>query len=195
MMHIKGVIFDLDGTLVKSSLDFQKIRRDIGCPAEQDLLEYVANLRPSQQQHAEAIILQHEQLDAQSSHWIEGAENFVQQLMARRLPLAIVTRNSAKATAQKCQRNNIPIELIMTREHAPAKPDPQALLNIAAHWQLPPTQVIYIGDYRYDVEAAQRAKMRSCLYTPNQRPDYANQADLCFSCYPSLWNQLQDFWG
>lgn len=35
MQHIKGIIFDLDGTLVSSSLDFNAIRRDIGCPPQQ----------------------------------------------------------------------------------------------------------------------------------------------------------------
>lgn len=35
---IKGVIFDLDGTLVSSELNFSLIKAQVGCPADQDLL-------------------------------------------------------------------------------------------------------------------------------------------------------------
>ena len=38
---IKGVIFDLDGTLVESSLNFTRMRADIGCPQDEDILTFV----------------------------------------------------------------------------------------------------------------------------------------------------------
>ena len=31
--NIRGVIFDLDGTLVSSELDFSLIKAQVGCPA------------------------------------------------------------------------------------------------------------------------------------------------------------------
>ena len=63
---IFGVIFDLDGTLVSSELDFSLIKAQIGCPCEQDLLGFIAQL-PSAYMREEAmnIVHQHELLDAQ----------------------------------------------------------------------------------------------------------------------------------
>jgi beta-phosphoglucomutase-like phosphatase (HAD superfamily) len=36
------VIFDMDGTLVDSPLDFDAMRREIGCPPNRGLLEHIA---------------------------------------------------------------------------------------------------------------------------------------------------------
>jgi len=52
---------------------------------------------------------------------------------------------------------------VLTRECAPAKPDPTALLMIAEQWQIAPTQCLYVGDYIYDQLAAEKAGMRWVL--------------------------------
>ena len=39
--EIKGVIFDLDNTLVSSSLDFKTLKQSIGCCSDEDILEFV----------------------------------------------------------------------------------------------------------------------------------------------------------
>lgn len=94
-----------------------------------------------------------------------GAENFVQQARAKKLPLAIVTRNCKAATNTKINKNKIDIELVVTREDAPPKPNPSALLQIAEQWQLPCEELAYIGDYKYDIFAAHNANMQAWLYT------------------------------
>ena len=40
-MSLRGIIFDMDGTLVDSGLDFDAIRRDIGLPERHPILEGV----------------------------------------------------------------------------------------------------------------------------------------------------------
>jgi len=190
MQNVDAIIFDLDGTLIQSSLDFKAIRQDIKCPGNQDLLQFVANLPLHEQQLAHDIISIHERRDAEESVWIKGAKEFVFQLIEHQVPLAIVTRNSRMATDLKCQRNDVPIELILTREDAPAKPDPSALLSIANTWTSKPERIAYIGDYLYDVQAANRANMLSCLYVPAGSPEYASQATIVFRDFQELWNKL-----
>ncbi|MFT6928369.1 MAG: phosphoglycolate phosphatase-like HAD superfamily hydrolase, partial [Psychromonas sp.] len=58
MNNIKGFIFDLDGTLVTSSLDFLAIKAEIGCPVDIDALVYIAQL-PTQQQRQETMEIIH----------------------------------------------------------------------------------------------------------------------------------------
>jgi phosphoglycolate phosphatase-like HAD superfamily hydrolase len=43
-MPIRGVVFDLDGTLVSQELDFEAIRREIGLPTGTPLLEALRQL-------------------------------------------------------------------------------------------------------------------------------------------------------
>lgn len=182
MNHIRGIIFDLDGTLVTSSLDFLAIKAEIGCPLDQDALVYISQL-PSESQQAEAmnIIHYHEMLDAESCDWIPGAQGFVRACAERQLPMAIVTRNSQRSSMVKIAKNNIPIELLLTRENAKPKPDPSALLDISTKFQLPVTELVMVGDYKYDLQAGRNAAMTSCLVNFDVLPDYAHLADYHFA--------------
>jgi len=55
-MGLKLVIFDLDGTLLDSPLDFDAIRCEIGLPDGQPILEALEGLPPPERARAEAVI-------------------------------------------------------------------------------------------------------------------------------------------
>lgn len=180
---MKGFIFDLDNTLLTSTLNFRLLREVIKCPPGSDILRFISTLTKDQQVHASQLVYQFEIQDAQSAKWINGAQKLVELLASKQLPLAIVTRNCRAAAQLKMQRNQLNISTLLTRDDAPAKPDPSALLSIAKRWQLAPKDLAYVGDYVYDVQAANRSGMMSCLYTAQQNPvpAYAHQADWVFS--------------
>lgn len=175
---IHGVIFDLDGTLVSSELDFSLIKAQIGCPDNEDLLDFIAQLpSPYMREEAMNIVHQHELLDAQHATLLPGVSEAISLLNDRNIPMAIVTRNFDKAAALKLKNNPLPISTVLTRSDAPAKPDPSALNAIATLWNISADNLLYVGDYLYDIQAAHNANMRACLYAPNETPPYADQAD------------------
>jgi len=191
---IKGVIFDLDGTLVSSELNFSLIKAQVGCPAEQDLLDYIEQLpSPYMREEAMNIVHQHELLDAQSAKLLPGVVEAVKALQAKNIPMAIVTRNFDKAATLKLQNNPLPIETVLTRTDAPAKPDPSALLTVATQWEMPVDNVIYVGDYLYDIQAARNANMRACLYAPDVTPGYAEQADFVIHAFDELVSLVESY--
>lgn len=165
--HFLGVIFDLDNTLVSCSLDFTEMKQEIGCPSDQDILTFIETLTDSQRESAELTIFAHEMLDAESSVWMPGARAAIDQLVRLSIPLAIVTRNCRAVAEIKIKQNAIPIATVLTREDAKPKPDPEALLLIAEQWKVDPVNVAYVGDFIYDIEAAQRANMAPIYYQPN----------------------------
>ena len=161
---IQGVIFDLDGTLVESRLDFAKMREEVGCPPADDILGFVDTLTCERSQaRARDLILQHELNDARTSRWLPNGKAMVEKAQNARLPMAIVTRNCRQATAVKMKNNAIPIDIVLTREDAPPKPDPTALLMVANQWGLPPEKCLYVGDFIYDRHAAENAGMQWLL--------------------------------
>ena len=191
---IQGVIFDLDGTLVSSELDFSLIKAQIGCPCEQDLLDYIAQLpSPYMREEAMNIVHQHELQDAQFATILPGVTEAVNALKVKNIPMAIVTRNFDKAAAIKLQNNPLPIETVLTRSDAPAKPDPSALNAIATLWNIHASNLLYVGDFLYDIQAAHNANMRACLYAPNAVPIYADQADYVLREFTELVTLVESY--
>jgi len=180
LQNIRALVFDLDGTLVTSVLDFNVIRAEIGCPEDVDVLSYVDQLTPAQKAEAEAIIHRHEVNDAEQSEWLPGAKEFVEACRTEEIPLAILTRNSDFSSRIKISRNQIPIPYLLTRENSKPKPDPGALQDIARSFKLAPEQVLMVGDYKYDLQAGRNAQMPTCLIHYEGTPDYLHLADFKF---------------
>lgn len=164
--RLKAVIFDLDGTLVDSRLDFAAMREETGAPDDIGLLEFVDTLRSASDRRAVMeTIHRHEMAGANAATWISGAEAVLHTLYDRQVPIGIVTRNSRSVAMRTMQRLQMPPIPLMAREDAAPKPNPEALLAMASQWRIEAKQCAYIGDYHYDTEAAERAGMLPLLYT------------------------------
>ncbi|QIA65865.1 HAD-IA family hydrolase [Vibrio astriarenae] len=177
---IKAVVFDLDNTLVSSSLNFTSIRHDIGCPQDHDLLEFADNLSCDKQKSSvHQTIVAHEMSDAQNAEVMEGCHELLTHLAQHNLYTGIVTRNCIEAATLKIHRLKLSVNELICREHFPPKPAPDSLLALADLWSLNPSHILYVGDYIYDIQAANNANMPSCLITHHQPTDYQHLATVC----------------
>ena len=164
-LSLRALIFDLDGTLVDSRLDFAAMRSEIGAPEGIGLLEYIDGLpSPDDRDRAMDVVHRHELAGARAATWMPGAREALVALVERGLPLGIVTRNSGEAARLTMERLQIPSIPLKAREDAAPKPDPEALLMLTREWRLAPSHCAYVGDFRYDIEAAERAGMQPILY-------------------------------
>lgn len=176
---IKAVVFDLDGTLVDSRLDFSELRRRLGWPEHSLILEHLASLScASEKQKAEQIIIDFELEGARNASWMPNAEQLLQRLQQQNMPMAILTRNMRQATELCIKALNIPIELVLTRDDAPAKPQPEGLWLIAERLAVAPDEILYVGDYLFDIQTARNAGSWCCLFRYGDNHIYAQQADL-----------------
>ncbi|WP_341664651.1 HAD-IA family hydrolase [Vibrio sp.] len=176
---IKAIVFDLDNTLVSSSLDFNWLRSQIGCPKEVDLLTFIEQLNCSQSATvANQIILDHELDDANHSTPMQGCHDLLSFIEKHRLHTAIITRNCLEASLRKVEHNKLNISRIISREHFPPKPAPDSLLSLADEWGLDSHQVLYVGDYVYDLQAASNASMPSCLVTHGHSNTFSHHASV-----------------
>ncbi len=184
----QGIIFDLDGTLVDSKLDFADLCRQLGWPAETPILEHLATLPADSADYlrAEQIIREFEMAGAAKADWLPGAEELLHTLIQRQVPMAILTRNMREATVYCCQTLGIPIELIVTREDCQPKPDPSGLHQIAQAWQKSCDELLFIGDYLFDLQTARNAGMPSCLYLNEHNHHFKVMADFVIADFAEL---------
>lgn len=172
------MIFDLDGTLVDSGLDFDAIRRDMGLPAGMPILETLDQMPAgSEKDRMLEVLHQHELNGAARATMYDGVHEFLEWLDERGICRAVLTRNSRESTRIVLDRLGLHFELALTREDAPPKPDPTGLLTICGVWQLQPAYVLFCGDYVFDLEAGSRAGMDTVLFASRELPEFARQAD------------------
>ena len=179
MSHVRGIIFDLDGTLVDSRLDFDAMRREMGLPQGMPILEGLAQAPAGHERdRMTAIMRAHEFKGADEAVPFEGVLDFLGHIRERGILAAVLTRNSREAAERTLRRWNMTFSQLIAREDAPPKPDPAGPRLIAQRWGLPSHQIIVIGDYLFDLQAGQRAGMRSVLFAPEELPEYASVADV-----------------
>jgi len=188
---IKGIIFDLDGTLVDSRLDFELIRKDLGFSPGRPILEDIATLScPTEKQKCLDIVHQHELASVAKSTLMEGVKELFVLLENLQIKNAIMTRNSREVTKALLGKFNLPIELIIAREDAPPKPNPFGATLIQKSWNIKAEDILFVGNYLFDIQTGNKAKMHSMLYAPKDIPEYSHQAKFIITHFNQLAKQL-----
>lgn len=162
-MKISAILFDFDGTLTRpNAIDFAGIRKDIGCPEHQPILEYVDTLTQEQQRDANHVIDRYEMQAASKAEANVNAEATVATFHRRGMPMTILTRNNRSAVLRAFQNFDTltpaAFKQIITRDDPfPHKPDPAAIHHVARSLAIPESELLCVGDYIFDVQAATAA--------------------------------------
>jgi HAD superfamily hydrolase (TIGR01549 family) len=173
---ISAVVFDLDNTLVSSSLNFKAIKEYFGCPNDEDILEFVERLPVEEEQFATQKLHQFEMEDALTAEKLPFTDKVIRLLDDLKIPYAIVTRNNFEAATYKVNNNDINIPMLISREQFTVKPAPDALLYLANYWNVPAENILYVGDYLYDIQMANNANTQSCLVSYGKYFPFADLA-------------------
>jgi phosphoglycolate phosphatase-like HAD superfamily hydrolase len=139
-------------------------------------------LPPEKADRAWEIIERHERIGAETATVVPGVPELLAELHRREVLVAVVTRNGRTFAGQTVRRLGLPIDLVMTRDDAPPKPNPAALVQILKNWQLPGSSAAMVGDFRFDLEAGRAAGMRTVLYSAD-----TTEEEL------AAWRPLADF--
>ncbi|WP_020408206.1 HAD family hydrolase [Hahella ganghwensis] len=192
MESVKGYIFDLDGTLVDSALDFDMLREKLGFPKGVPVLEHVDKL-PDPESRSVALekIYQFELDGARKATWMPGADRLISELRHQGIPTGILTRNMREAVALTQEKLGLDVDIVLTREDCAPKPDPEGLQKIAEQWSLSAAQCVYIGDFLFDLQAARNAGMYSWFYAGQKRPHYAEEADRVICHFDEIHTELR----
>ena len=196
-MEFKLFIFDMDGTIVDSALDFDAMREELNFPNGVPLLEHIELLAQSESpekiKHYMSIIDKHELKGGLGATPMPGATGFLEFLDQRNIKKAVLTRNSlnvAKLTFEKMQWN---FESVLSRDCTERpKPFPDGLFHICESLDIRPQQCCYMGDFSFDLETAKAAGMPSVLYSPKSNPELEQQADLVVRDFNHLTNSFAE---
>ena len=173
----EAFIFDLDGTLTIPQLDFEAIREEMGI-AGGPLLEELERLDGEAAALAWNVLESHEERAARTATLQPGARQVLTELRRRRLPTAILTRNSRQSLDTVLRRHHIEVDKSLSREEAPVKPSPKPVLILCEELGVPPEKTYVTGDYIFDIQSARGAGAVSVLLMNPKNSMFSEQADL-----------------
>lgn len=182
---IRGILFDMDGVVVRQRLDFPAIKQEIFGSPDGTILERMATLSPAERARAEAILERHEAAAAASAEPMDGIRGLLAWMEERELRRGLVTRNSRKSVEAVLARHGFRFDAVVTREDAPPKPSPEPVWLACRRMVLDPAEVVFIGDFEFDMLAGRRAGTRTVLLRSDSVSESAH-ADLCVDSLEAL---------
>jgi hydrogenase expression/formation protein HypE len=163
-MKLRAVLFDFDDTLtVPGGLDYGAIRNEMGCPEEESILDFLDGIEGTQTRRlAEDVLDRHEMAGAARAVAAAGAEELVQWLISASFKTGILTRNTKAAVLRSLENfsaiGQSDFDPIITRDDdLRVKPAPDGVLHAASVFGVPPSELLVVGDYIYDIEAGNAA--------------------------------------
>lgn len=168
---VRGVIFDLDGTLTVPVLDFEAIRAEIGLTDRSlPILESLDRMPEAERRRGLAILERHEDEAARQSELSAGAAELLAFLSGRGIRSGIVTRNSRRSVDAFCRKHGIRFDATVTREDAPIKPSPEPLWLAVEQMGVGRHEVIYVGDFEMDRLTGEAANIPTYIVQHYAKP-------------------------
>ena len=184
MLTFKGLLFDLDGTLLDTAPDFisaiQQMlqQRGVAKLADSELRNTVTNGSAGilykafgiDQDHPEFKTLQDEFLAlyfakiADQTALFPGLEKVLDNCKKNQIAWGIVTNKPwiyTQAVLQQLDLLDQSATTICPDHVSKSKPDPEGLILACSELSLSPTECLYIGDHSRDIQAGRSAGMRT----------------------------------
>lgn len=191
---LRAALFDLDGTLVHTHIDFDRMKREIlmevrrhgvstDCLGHLDVLALIARAAeaasdpPALLEACEALLVGIELAACEGAEPAEGAAETLAWLMERGIRVGIVTRNSRPAVDRVLRELPLPYEVLLTRADTPrVKPDPLHLELALERLGVGPAEAVMVGDHLMDVQGGRAAGMHTVgMLLPQRPPDYFHE--------------------
>ncbi len=172
---LKGIVFDLDGTLVDSlSVTFsgfnhcftrqglpeltpKEIMKHFGLGERQIFARMIGETLADQ---AYSDFVNYTQNEIRSIPLHEGAGDLIEYCKSKAIPISIVTGRSYDTTVMILKHHGIYDRFISIIAHdhvSLPKPSPEGILLALGKMKLSPKEIMYVGDSAMDVKAAQAA--------------------------------------
>ncbi|KAI9501784.1 hypothetical protein GGI25_005420 [Coemansia spiralis] len=168
-LRIRGVVFDMDGTLATPMKEhLLQMRVELKVPAGMGTLEYVDTcLTGKEHELAHKRLIEIENDALRNMQITNGLIPLLQFLHKHSIPMAIITRNNKAAVDHflnnvaaglpKEERILFKFDPALDRSFKPPKPAPDGILHISKLWNIPPEQLMMVGDHGDDLLCGLRA--------------------------------------
>ncbi len=190
-MPLRGVIFDLDGTVVENAYDWPRIREELGT-GQTSILAYLDSLEEPERSAKWSILERHEDRQTRNSALREGIPELLAMLRSRGVATALVTNNSRANTEFLLAKFGLTFDCVITREQGLWKPSGAPFREVLKILDLKPGECAVVGDTAFDVMAAQDAGIETVLLLSGEPEKYVDSPVEVFPDVEELIDRLDE---
>ena len=190
LLQRKCWIFDLDGTLTVAVHDFNTIRKELGIPERQPIIETLKSL-PLQVKLQEI-----EKKLARNARSAPGAKILLEILHRLDYSLGILTLNSRENAWFTLESLGLEQyfseDTVIGRWCEEPKPSPNGIHKLLSHWKVTASDALMVGDYLYDLQVGRAAEIATVHVDPNGAFSWPELADIRVNSLDELASLLAE---
>jgi HAD superfamily hydrolase (TIGR01509 family) len=187
---LRGIIFDLDGTIVENDYDWPRIREELGTGSA-SILGYIESLEEPERSAKWSVLESHEARQTEASVLRDGIPELLALLRSRGVAAALVTNNSLKNTEFLLGKFGLTFDCVITRERGLWKPSGAPFREVLGTLGLEPEECGVVGDTHFDVLAAIDAGIGAIFLLSGQPERFAGFPVEVFPAVDGLLSRLE----
>ena len=193
-MKIKGVIFDMDGTIVDVSYDWEKIKQDLETGGK-PILHFLRSLKEPERSRKWKILEGHENRATQKAALKEGIKEFLHFLTQKGIKKALVTNNSRQNVDYLMEKFRLKFDCVISRESGLWKPSGAPFKAVLKELKLNREESCVVGDSHFDIQAAKEAGISRVFILYKERNRFAYTEAEVFSSVKDLKRKIENLVG
>ena len=190
-MKLKGLIFDLDGTIVDAPYDWPRIRDDLATGG-QPILKHLELIDEPARSRKRAKLEAYEKAATEKAVLKPGIPQLMDLISSRGVRTALVSNNSGKNVRFLVGKFRLDFEIVLSREDGLWKPSAGPFLHVLNLWGINRDECGVVGDALFDVQAAEAAGIQTVLIisTNRDRARFEGTGAEVFDSIPALQERL-----
>lgn len=189
-MILKGIIFDMDGTVVEVPYNWDQIKKELNTQGK-SILHFLANLDEPERTAKWKILARYEDEATAKAHLKEGMREFLDFLAQRGIKKALVTNNSHKNVTYLLDKFDLRFDVIISRESGLWKPSGAPFFAALKKLKIRKEESCVIGDSPFDIQAAGEAGISKVFILNEDRERFENTPAEVFPSVEDLRRRIE----
>jgi HAD superfamily hydrolase (TIGR01509 family) len=189
-LKIKGIIFDLDGTIVETSYDWAQIREQLGTKGVA-ILTYLSALEEPERSLKWNILKKYEDEATHKAKLKKGIRPFFTFLTKRKIRRALVTNNSRKNVCFLLKKFNLKFDCLISRERGLWKPSGAPFLEVLRKLKIKKEECCVVGDSHFDIKAAKKAGIEKIFILQRDKEKFYSSGAIVVLTVKALQKKIE----
>jgi len=189
-MKLKGVIFDMDGTVVDVTYDWNQIRAELNTQGE-PILVYLNGLEEPEKSEKWKVLEKYEREATEKARLKPGMRGFLGLLNQKAIKKALVTNNSQRNVSFLLEKFNLEFDCVISRESGLWKPSGAPFQAVLEKLGLKKEECCVVGDSHFDIKAAKEAGIPNVFILNEDKERFASMPAEVFSSVEELIERIE----